>query len=163
MRGSTRFAIIFGLLLLCIPVRGFAQVLDDGAAAVVARSSPGYVRVAPSATTPSQLYQLQPITPGTILVFPANALTSKDALRAGNGAAVASGTPNNNAANAAAEGTDGDEWYCQVKFERCNQTVRAAYSKDAHRFSVPSSSLSQRNHQSLRLVVFSICPEFPRC
>src|SRR6266850_6944125 len=47
---------------------------------------------------------------------------------------------------------------------RCNQAVHAAYSTDAHlRFSLPSSPFPRRDHQSLRLVVFSLRPELPRC
>ena len=46
----------------------------------------------------------------------------------------------------------------------CNQTVPAAYSTDAHlRLSLSSSSLPRRDHQSLRLVIFSLRPELPRC
>ena len=41
--------------------------------------------------------------------------------------------------------------------QRGNQTVHAAYFTDEHlRFSLPSSSLPDRDHQSLRLVVFSL-------
>ena len=54
--------------------------------------------------------------------------------------------------------------YCQVNNGRCNRTVPAPYSTNAHvRFSLSSSSFSRRDHQSLRLVVFSLRPEFPRC
>src|SRR5258708_2009555 len=47
---------------------------------------------------------------------------------------------------------------------RCNQTIPPAYPTDAHlRLSLPSSSLPRRDHQSLRLVIFSLPPELPRC
>lgn len=116
MRRSTRFALLLCLFLFCIPASSMGQVVDDGAAAVVTRSSPGYVRVAPSATSPSQIYQLQPITPGTILVFPANAVTSRAALKAGMGAGAANnGMSNNKATNAAAEGNDGDEFFPDIR------------------------------------------------
>ena len=46
----------------------------------------------------------------------------------------------------------------------CNQTVPAAYFTDAHlRLSLSSSSLPRRDYQSLRLVIFSLRPELPRC
>jgi len=47
---------------------------------------------------------------------------------------------------------------------RCNRTVPAAYSADAHlRLSLLSSSLPRRDYQSLRLVIFSLRLELPRC
>ena len=53
--------------------------------------------------------------------------------------------------------------YCQVNWRRCDQASDAAYCTDAHlRFSLPSSSLPRRNHQSLRVVILSLCPELSR-
>src|SRR5882672_2218886 len=45
----------------------------------------------------------------------------------------------------------------------CNQTVHAAYSTDALCLTLRSSSLSCRDHQSLRLAIFSLRPQLPRC
>jgi hypothetical protein len=53
--------------------------------------------------------------------------------------------------------------YCQVNWRRCDQATNAAYCTDAHlRLCLPSSSLPCRNHQSLRLVILSLCPELSR-
>ncbi len=47
---------------------------------------------------------------------------------------------------------------------RCNRTVPAPYSTNAHlRFPLPSSSFSRRDHQSLRLALLPLHSELPRC
>lgn len=49
-------------------------------------------------------------------------------------------------------------------FRRWHQAIPGAYCTDAHfRLSLPSSSLPYRDHQSLRLVIFSLHPELPGC
>ena len=47
---------------------------------------------------------------------------------------------------------------------RCNRTVPAPYSTNAHlRFPLSSSSFSRRDHQSLRLALLPLHSELPRC
>src|SRR5260370_106342 len=56
------------------------------------------------------------------------------------------------------------EGIVRLKGGRCNQAVPAPYSTNAHlRFPLSSSPFSRRDYQSLRLVVFSLRPELPRC
>ena len=51
----------------------------------------------------------------------------------------------------------------RLKGGGCNQAVHAAYCMDAPlRLSLPSSSLPSRDHQSQRLVVFSLRPQLSR-
>src|SRR5216683_2583690 len=45
----------------------------------------------------------------------------------------------------------------------CKSDVHAAYSTDALHLALPSSSLSCRDHQSQRLVVFSVRSQLSRC
>lgn len=53
--------------------------------------------------------------------------------------------------------------YCQVNRRRMCSGHHAAYSVNAQLLNLPSSSLPHRDHQSLRLVVFSLSFELPRC
>jgi hypothetical protein len=115
MRYSTRYTILVCLFLFCIPVSSLGQLKDDGAAAIMAGAAPGYARAAPNAVNLAQTTQLQPISSSTILVFPANAATSREVFNVGNLA----GAQNTGAAgakpNTAAEGSDGDEHFDDVR------------------------------------------------
>jgi hypothetical protein len=108
MRDPTRSIVLFFLLLFFTPLIALAQARDDGAAAALTHSTPGYVRVAPSAV-PSRAYQIQPVIPGTVLVFPAHAATSREALTAGHGTAKANGSTPNNHADNNGDGNGGNE------------------------------------------------------
>ena len=108
------------LFVLCFAASSFGQApRDDGAGAMLAVSSPGYARVKPSAAIQGQASQLQPANSTMILDFPANAVTSRDALTAGNSLGAASNGSNNGAANGnaalAAGGWNGDERFNHVR------------------------------------------------
>src|SRR5258708_39207401 len=60
-------------------------------------------------------------------------------------------------------GADLSQVYCQVNDGSVIRPVHPAYCTDALRFPLPSLSLPSSDHQSLRLVVFSLRSELPRC
>lgn len=110
VRGSA--PILFLLGLSAVSFGQSQQPADDGAAAVLAAGSTGYVRMAPSAIDRSQPAQLQPVNSSTILVFPANAATSQaifDADNLATNSGAGNGTSSNNGgAQSGSQGRDGD-------------------------------------------------------
>lgn len=77
MKPSPRFTTLV-LLFFALTTLSFAQApADDGAAAAIAASTPGYADAAAQAVTPGQTTSLQPVTSATILDFPANAVSSR--------------------------------------------------------------------------------------
>ena len=83
MRFTTLLLFVFGLTAIALaqnPAPG-----DDGAAAALASSIPGYADKAPQAVDPSQPTSLQAVTSATILDFPANADSSRAVFAAGHG------------------------------------------------------------------------------
>jgi len=106
MTVSTRFTLFLCVVLFCIPAKAQGQVKDDGGAAIIAGSSPSYVRAMPRAIDPTQASQIPALTSSTVLDFPANAETSRDVFKTENGA----GTANSGAAFPKTfEDFDGDE------------------------------------------------------
>ncbi|HEV7519761.1 MAG TPA: hypothetical protein VGP89_01585, partial [Candidatus Angelobacter sp.] len=79
MRPSQRFTSIF-LFIFGLTATALAQTpapADDGAAAALANSIPGYADKAPASVNLGQSMTLQPVTSATILDFPANADSSR--------------------------------------------------------------------------------------
>jgi hypothetical protein len=101
MRPSQRFASIF-VFIFGLTATALAQTpapADDGAAAALANSIPGYADKAPASVNLGQSMTLQPVTSATILDFPANADSSRAIFAAGNGAG--SNGPSSSAGGAA--------------------------------------------------------------
>jgi hypothetical protein len=83
----------------------------------MAAAAPGYARAAPNAANLAQPTVLQPISSSTVLVFPANAATSREVFKVGNAAGAQSKGAASGPArpNTAAEGNDGDEHFDDVR------------------------------------------------
>ena len=100
MKYLLRFS-AFMLFLFGLTVASFGQNRqppDDGAAAILAAGSPGYVRVTPNIFDRTQPAHLQPVDSSMILDFPANAVSSRAIFGADSGAASSVGG-NGTAAN----------------------------------------------------------------
>lgn len=110
MKRSTRFVLFVCLVLPFVYTTAQAQVKDDGAA-IIAGSSPSYVRALPRAIDATQASQIQPISSSTVLDFPANASSSRDIFKTWRGA----GSSNSGAAFPKVfQGPNGDEFLLGV-------------------------------------------------
>jgi hypothetical protein len=108
MGDPTRSTLKFWLFLFSLPATCLGQAIDDGAGAIVTRSSPGYLRAGPKSVTLSQASQVSAVTPGTVLAFPANAATSRAALTAGNTHPATNIVTNRNGTSSPPQGNNDD-------------------------------------------------------
>jgi len=91
---SPRFTSIFLLAFALTTVASAQSPVDDGAAATIARSRPGYADKAPRTLVGVQPTQLQAVTSATILDYPANADSSRGIFAIDSGKGSVGGTAN---------------------------------------------------------------------